>query len=77
MKMKNDWRALKIKIKNVLNMINGINYLNFVFHTEVKTESKYKTLNFVFQFIENTKWHFGYTDSVAFLGLLVNNFFHY
>ena len=48
MKMKNDWRALKIKIKNVLNMINGINYLNFVFHTEVKTESKYKTLNLFF-----------------------------
>ena len=38
------------------------NYLNFVSHTEVKIRSKYKILNFVFQFIKNTKWHYGYTD---------------
>ena len=30
---------------------------------EVKAKSKYRILNFVFQFIKNTKWHFGYTDS--------------
>ena len=40
-----------------------VNYLNFVFHIEVKAKSKYKILNFVFQFIKNTKWHFRYTDS--------------
>ena len=40
-------------------------YLNFVFHIEVKSKSNHKFLNFVFQFIKNTKWHFGYTDSVA------------
>ena len=36
--------------------------MNFVFHIEMKTKSNDKTLNFVFQFIKNTKWHFGYTD---------------
>ena len=40
-----------------------INYLNFVFHTEVKTKSNSKFLNLVFQFIKNTKWLFAYTDS--------------
>ena len=39
-----------------------VNYLNFVFHIEIKTKSNDKFLNFVFQFIKNTKWHFGYTD---------------
>ena len=39
-----------------------VNSLNFVFRNEVKTKSKYRILNFVFQFIKNTKWHFGYTD---------------
>ena len=39
------------------------NYLNFAFLNEVKSKSKYRILNFVFQFIKNTKWHFGYTDS--------------
>ena len=29
-----------------------VNYLNFVFYIEVKTKSKYKILNFVFQFIK-------------------------
>ena len=32
-------------------------YLNFVFHIQVKTKSKNKILNFVFQFIKNTKWN--------------------
>ena len=39
-----------------------VKYLNFVFHIEVKTKSNYKILNFVFQFLKNMKWHFGYTD---------------
>ena len=38
--------------------------MNFVFFIEVKAKSKYRTLNFVFQFIKKTKWHFGYTDSI-------------
>ena len=38
-----------------------VSYLNLVFHIEVKTKSSYKLLNFVFQFIKNTKWHFKYT----------------
>ena len=40
----------------------GVDYLNFVFRIEVETKSKYRILNSVFQFIKNTKWHFGYTD---------------
>ena len=40
----------------------SVNYLSFVFRNQVKTKSKYRILNFVFQFIKNTKWHFGYTD---------------
>ena len=44
-------------------MKKEVNYLNFVFHIELKTKSNYKFLNFVFQFIKNTKWHFGHTDS--------------
>ena len=55
-------RALKIQSKNLLNLKKAVNYLNFIFHIEVKTKSKYKHLNFVFQFIKNRKWHFGYTD---------------
>ena len=56
-------RALKIQSKNLLNMKIVVNYLNFVFHIELKTKSKYKILDFVFQSINNTKSHFGYTDS--------------
>ena len=41
---------------------DSVKYLNFVFHIEVKTKSKYRILNFAFQFIKNTKWHFGYRD---------------
>ena len=39
-----------------------VSYLNFVFFIEVKAKSKYRILNFVFQFIKKTEWHFGYTD---------------
>ena len=55
--------VLKIQTKNLLNMKMTVNYLNFVFRIEVKTKSKYRILNFVFQFIKSTKRHFGYTDS--------------
>ena len=34
------------------------NYLNLAFHVEVKAKSNHNFLNFVFHFIENTKWHF-------------------
>ena len=56
-------RALKIQSKNLLNMEVVVSYLSFVFHIKVKTKSKHKNLNFVFQYIKDTKWHFGYTDS--------------
>ena len=52
-------KVLKIQTKNLLNMKMTVNYLNFVFRIEVKTKSRYRILNFVFQFIKNTKWHFG------------------
>ena len=49
-----------------------VSYLNFVFFIEVKAKSKYRILNFVFQFIKKTKWDFGHTDCVrceaAFVG---------
>ena len=55
-------RVLKIQSETLLNMKMVVKYLNFVFNIEVKTKSNYKTLNVVFQFIKNTKWHFGYTE---------------
>ena len=58
-------RALQIQSKNLKDIKIVVNYLSFVFHIEVKTKSKDKNLNFVFQFIKNTKWHFGYTDLVS------------
>ena len=51
-------KVLKTQRKNLLNMKVVVSYLNFVFFVE----SKDKILNFVFQFIKSTKWHFGYTD---------------
>ena len=42
-----------------------VNYLNFAFLFKVKAKAKYRILNFVFQSIKNTKWHFGYTDFVS------------
>ena len=56
-------KVLKIQRKNLLSMKMVVNYLNFVFLIEVKSKSKYRILNFVFQFIKNTKWYFGHTDS--------------
>ena len=58
-------KALKIQSKYLLNLKMIVNYLNCVFLIEVKTKSKYRILNFVFQFIKKTKWHFGYTDWIA------------
>ena len=55
-------KVSKIQRKNLLNMKMVVSYLNFVFFIEVKAKSKHKILNFVFQFIKKTKWHFGYTD---------------
>ena len=37
--------------KILLDIRIVVNYLNFVFHIEVKTKSKYKTLNSAFQFM--------------------------
>ena len=59
-------KALKIQRKNLLNMKMVVSYLNFVFFIKVKAKSKYRILNFVFQFIKKTKWHFGYTDSFPY-----------
>ena len=73
--------ALQIQNKNLLSIKMVANYLNFIFHIEVKTKSKYKVLNFVFQFIKDTKWHFGYTDfnrlifAYRYTWVLEENFF--
>ena len=62
-------KALKIQSKNSLNM--KIVVPSF----EVKTKSN-KILNFVFQFIKNTKWHFGYKDRATLLfSLVINHLF--
>ena len=62
-------RVLKIQSKNSLNM--KIVVPSF----EVKTKSN-KILNFVFQFIKNTKWHFGYKDWATLLfSLVINHLF--
>ena len=43
MKIKNKWRALKIQSKNLLNIKIVVNYLDFVFHIEVKAKPKYNS----------------------------------
>ena len=48
-------KVLKIQRKNLLNMKMVVSYLNFVFFIEVKAKSKYRILNFVFQFIEKNR----------------------
>ena len=55
-------KVLTIQRKNLLSMKMVVSYLNFAFFIEVKAKSKYRILKFVFQYIKNTKWHFGYTD---------------
>ena len=51
-------KVLKIQRKNLINMKVVVSYLNFVFFIKIKVKSKYKILNFVFEFIKKTKWHF-------------------
>ena len=72
-------RELKIQNKNLLNKKIIVNYLNFIFHIAVKTKSMYKTLNFVIQFIKNTKWYFRHRDFLNFHSYLehssIRNFF--
>ena len=41
-------KVLKIQRKNLLNMKMVVNYLNFVFLTEVKAKSKYRIFEFRF-----------------------------
>ena len=67
--MKNEKRTLfrfpffmKLKNENesmthlkYFNMKIVVNYLNFVFHVEVKTNSNNKFLNLVFQLLRNSK----------------------
>ena len=67
MKSNQKIKAMKNQSKNLLSMKIVVNYLIFAFQIDVKTKFKYKILNFVFQFIENTKWHFGYTDFFTIL----------
>ena len=47
-------RTLKTQSEDLFNLQMVVSYLNFVFHIELKVKSKYKILNFVFQFIKNT-----------------------
>ena len=58
-------KVLTVQRKNLLNMEMIVSYLNFAFFIEVKAKSKYRILKFVFQYIKNTKWHFGYTDCIS------------
>ena len=46
--------VLKIQTKNLLIMKIVVSYLNFTFRIRVKTKSKFKISNFVFQFISKT-----------------------
>ena len=43
-----------------------VNYLNFDVDIEEKTKSNHKLLNFVFQFIKNTKCHLGTPIAVVY-----------
>ena len=48
-------KVLKVQRKNLLNMKMVVSYLNFIFFIKVKAKSKYRILNFVFQFIKKAK----------------------
>ena len=58
-------KVSKTQTKNLLSMKMVVSYLNFVFFVKVKAKSKYKTLNFVFQFIKNEMalWVHGLPES--------------
>ena len=57
-------RTLKTQSEDLFNLKMVVSYLNFVFHIELKVKSKYKILNFVFQFIKNTMalWVHGFSS---------------
>ena len=57
-------RTLKTQSEDLFNLQMVVSYLNFVFHIELKVISKYKILNFVFQFIKNTMalWVHGFSS---------------
>ena len=57
-------RTLKTQSEDLFNLQMVVSYLNFVFHIELKVKSKYKILNFVFQFIKNTMalWVHGFSS---------------
>ena len=69
-------KALKIQTKNSLNMKIVVNYLNFAFRIEVKTKSKYKTLNFVFQLSKKRNGTLG-TRIQSGLGISNKNFYKF
>ena len=48
-------KVLKIQRKNLLIMKMVVSYLNFVFFIELKAKTKYRILNFVFQFIKKNR----------------------
>ena len=80
MKMKNEKRmkALKIQSQNLLNMKKAVICLNLIFYVEVETKSKFKNLNFVFQFMKNTKWHFwvyGFSSILNFANFQLLQFY--
>ena len=57
-------RTLKTQSEDLFNLQMVVSYLNFVFHIKLKVKSKYKILNFVFQFIKNTMalWVHGFSS---------------
>ena len=57
-------RTLKTQSEDLFNLQMVVSNLNFVFHIELKVKSKYKILNFVFQFIKNTMalWVHGFSS---------------
>ena len=48
-------KVLRTQRKNLLNIKMVVSHLNFVFFIEVKAKSKYRILNFVFQFIKKNE----------------------
>ena len=65
-----------MQTKNSLNMNIVVKYLNFTYRIEIKSKSKYKIFNFLFQLIKNTNRYFGYTDSSG-LGIRNKNFYKF
>ena len=59
MKMKNEW-SIKNSKKESIKHENDSQLFDFVFFIEVKAKSKYRILNFVFQFIKKTEMAHGW-----------------